>query len=41
MRAVKDDKKRHNATRSDMLNANIDSNGNAFNDEHELPYLLR
>ena len=41
MKAVKGDKKRQKATRSDMLNTNIDNNDNAFNDEHELPYLLR
>jgi len=30
MRAVKDDKKRQEVTRSDILNANIDNNDNAF-----------
>ena len=41
MKAEKGDKKRQEVTRNDILNANIDSNCNAFNDEDELPYLLR
>ena len=41
MKAVKGDKKRHKVTRNDILYANIDFNDNAFNDEDELPYLLR
>ena len=41
MKEIKGDKKRQEVTRSDMLNANIDNNDNAFNDEDELPYLLR
>ncbi len=41
MKAVKRDIKRQKATRNDILYANIDNNGNAFNDEDELSYLLR